>query len=454
MFASEIIGTDFFSKSNDQPFIGFKSDELEENTTNHFVPQESNSHPVSTENRPWERSSSEVITSRYTPLSEEHAKEPFSSVTSEDHSLKSMKEQHANEIVALAKPEDLTIESTKEQDAMETVILATSENQIQELKMELSVMEIATLAASQDQIHKLRDANDLSHMSSEKLLDGSNALSPEIGVSLKVLAVKSKALDEILPPADTSPESARSAESLEDAVVKTPFLFSSIPIDLRLAEKDYELDKLPKNLHAESENGRKFLISRIKRFESLRREFCKQLMDELSLRWTSSLEVMNAGILEVARAERTIRGAALASKEYAKAIQAIQADVFIDSNGNTVHEPRKQRRIAAERAASGAAYEFTGNSPERLRDSKFRVSMMSSLVASQEVIAEKYTENHGSVYDSVILEIATLLNSLQKEKNMFKLVGDACIRDIKASEKEVKVVIGKCSCRCNAIVAV
>lgn len=221
----------------------------------------------------------------------------------------------------------------------------------------------------------------------------------------------------------------------------TPYILSSVPISERILEEELVEEKLPSHLTMESEEGRRFLFRRMSKFEAKRQEVCTPLVEEYVVLWTASLRVMQAGIFEMARAERLIRGAALANKAYAEAMQANFEDVYLDADGNAVTEKRKQSRIAKERESFSV--ESAGGSPEKFREPNSRSHMLGAIIDSQEVISEKFSENYESVNEHVVSELSNLRSYLKQEMMEFKRRGDPFIRDIQGSETEVQTAFGK-----------
>lgn len=228
-------------------------------------------------------------------------------------------------------------------------------------------------------------------------------------------------------------------------LVEDTFELPSVPITKRIFDTVYNEEKLPSHFTMESEEGRQFLFRRMSKFEERRQEVCTPLVEEFVVRWTASLRVMQAGIFEMARAERLIRGAALANKVYAEAMQANFEDVYLDSEGNSVTEKRHQNRIAREREGVEYSFESAGGSPEKLKDAHTRSAVFGSLVNSQEVIAGKFLENYAGVNENVVSELASLRNHLKEEMIEFKRRGDPFIRDIQGSETEIQTTFGKCT---------
>jgi hypothetical protein len=241
---------------------------------------------------------------------------------------------------------------------------------------------------------------------------------------------------------DTSADEIQDTPSsqLDKEKYVTPYNLSSVPITERILEKELVEEKLPSHLTMESEEGRRFLFRRMSKFEAKRHEICTPLVEEFVVRWTASLRVMQAGIFEMARAERLIRGAALANKAYAEAMQANFEDVYLDAEGNAVTEKRKQSRIAKERESFNV--EPAGGSPEKFREPNAKSVLLGAIIDSQEVISEKFSENYESVNEHVVSELANLRSYLKQEMIEFKRRGDPFIRDIQGSETEVQTAFG------------
>jgi hypothetical protein len=215
------------------------------------------------------------------------------------------------------------------------------------------------------------------------------------------------------------------------------------PLSSRIFEQEYDEEKLPKNMTMESEEGRKFLFRRMCNFEAKRQGTSGEFVDLFIARWRASLEVMQAGIFEMARAERVIRGAALTNKAYAEAMLAMYDDVYLDSDLNTVVDPRKQKRIAKEREGLEYTVEAGATHEKSRGDAHTRSAMLGSMVDSQAVIAEKFLDNSESVLDQVVTDLANIRAYLKEQMIDFKRRGDPFIRDIQESETEIRTAFGK-----------
>ena len=239
-----------------------------------------------------------------------------------------------------------------------------------------------------------------------------------------------------------SPATAdRSSTDLNDSDNK--FSLPTTPMSQRIFSNEFSIATLPNNMSSESEEGRKYVFHQISQFESRRQMICTPLVEEFVLRWTSSLKIMQSGIFEMARAERLIRGAALASKAYAEVMQANYEDMYFDSEGKAMNEKRKQSLFTVERKISEATYDPIVGSPEKSRNAYSKGNVLSSVVESQDLIATKFSENYESVNESVVSELANLRTILKKKMIEFKRRGDPFIRDIQGSETEINTTFGK-----------
>lgn len=211
----------------------------------------------------------------------------------------------------------------------------------------------------------------------------------------------------------------------------------------KIFEQEYDEEQLPSNMTMESEEGRKFLFRRMCNFEKKREGKCAALVNEFACRWRASLEVMQAGIFEVARAERIVGGTALANQAYAEAMQAMYDDVYLDGEGNAVTDPRKQKKLAKEREGLEYSIDTGEGSPVKSRKEAHTGNpMLGSLVDSHAVIAEKFTENYDRIEEEVVAELANLKAYLKEQMLDFKRRGDPFIRDIQGSETEVQTAYG------------
>mmetsp|Transcript_20371 Transcript_20371/g.30882 ORF Transcript_20371/g.30882 Transcript_20371/m.30882 type:complete len:935 (+) Transcript_20371:81-2885(+) len=250
------------------------------------------------------------------------------------------------------------------------------------------------------------------------------------------------------PRITTTPDrsvSSKSADPLLDLVVDTEIdKFDTSEIDKfdinidetnldkqmpqNLSEQIYDKiwpeEILPSNMAMQSEEGRKFLFSRMCKFEGYRYETCIPIIDEFHARWRACLTVMQAGIFETARAERLIRGNAMANKAYSDAMHAMHDDVYLDENGQIVPDIRKQKKLAKDR--EGIKYSIASDSV-----------LLGPIVDSQAVLAEKFALYGDVVTQEVVTELSNLRSYLKAQILEFKRRGDPLIRNIQESETEI-----------------
>lgn len=208
-----------------------------------------------------------------------------------------------------------------------------------------------------------------------------------------------------------------------------------------LSERIYDTiwpeEKLPSNVTMESEEGRQFIFTRIRNFEAYRSRICVPIIDEFNAQWRACLMVMQAGIFETARAERLIRGNAMANKAYSEAMQAMYEDIYLDEEGQVVSEARKQKKLAQQR--EGVRYSIASVKPAKSkdRDAHSGSLLLEPLVDSQAVLAEKFAMYGDVVTQEVVSELSNLRSHLKTQILEFKKRGDPLIRNIQDSEAEI-----------------
>jgi len=228
-------------------------------------------------------------------------------------------------------------------------------------------------------------------------------------------------------------------DTLEDLDEADSEVVEDEPLNLseRIFDHIWPEENLPSNMTMHSEEGRKFLFCRMATFEAYRHQVCAPLIQKFHARWRASLEVMQAGIFETARAERLIRGNALANKAFSEAMQAMYDDIYLDEEGQLVSGKRIQQRLAKEREGLSYTVEGGPGSTQENGEAHTKSALLGSLVDSQAVLAEKFSSHGHLVTDEVVTELSNLRSYLKTQMLDFKRKGDPLMREIQDSEAEI-----------------
>jgi len=227
--------------------------------------------------------------------------------------------------------------------------------------------------------------------------------------------------------------------TLEDVDEAESEIVEDEPLNLseRIFDHIWPEENLPFNMTMQSEEGRKFLFCRMATFEAYRHQVCAPLIQKFHARWRSSLEVMQAGIFETARAERLIRGNALANNAFSEAMQAMYDDTYLDEEGQIASGKRVQQRLMKEREGLNYSVEGGQGSTQESGEAHTKSALLGSLVDSQAVLAEKFSSHGHLVTDEVVTELSNLRSYLKTQMLDFKRKGDPLMREIQDSEAEI-----------------
>lgn len=176
-------------------------------------------------------------------------------------------------------------------------------------------------------------------------------------------------------------------------------------------------------------------------FELYRRAKYESDMDEISMRWRASLEAIQAGIFECARAERLILGSELAKQAYGEAMQLIYEDGYLDDDGNVSTSAFNQSRLKKSRSEEEYSIENDGRSPSNQKHEEGqgkRSSLLNSLIESQGMISNSFTDHVGSMRSQVVSELTCLRNDLKSKLIEFKTAGDSIMHDMIEAENEIQ----------------
>jgi hypothetical protein len=183
------------------------------------------------------------------------------------------------------------------------------------------------------------------------------------------------------------------------------------------------------------------------KFESKRRGKYTTELDETITRWQATLETMQAGIFECARAERAILGAVIASHAYGEAMQLIYEDAYVDDDGNLLTSSFAQSRVKKVRMEE--EYSIDHDQTKAQADGAVkRSAMLHSLIESHYTVAACFAAHGGSVREQVVPELTAYRRVLKNKMRDLKVIGDEYIREMKKAEFEVQVTWSKFrSCR-------
>lgn len=183
------------------------------------------------------------------------------------------------------------------------------------------------------------------------------------------------------------------------------------------------------------------------KFESKRRGKHTTELDETITRWQATLETMQAGIFECARAERAILGAVIASHAYGEAMQLIYEDAYVDDDGNLLTSSFAQSRVKKVRMEE--EYSIDHDQTKAQADGAVkRSAMLHSLIESHYTVAACFAAHGGSVREQVVPELTAYRRVLKNKMRDLKVIGDEYIREMKKAEFEVQVTWSKFrSCR-------
>lgn len=176
-------------------------------------------------------------------------------------------------------------------------------------------------------------------------------------------------------------------------------------------------------------------------FESYRRAKYASDLNEISMRWRASLEAIQAGIFECARVERLILGSELAKQAYGEAMQLIYEDCYLDDNGIVLTSAFNQSRLKKLRSEEEYSIETDGRSPSNQTHEEGqgkRSSLLNSLIESQGMISNSFTDHVGSIRSQVVSELTCLRNDLKTKLIQLKTVGDFLIQDMIDAENEIQ----------------
>lgn len=192
---------------------------------------------------------------------------------------------------------------------------------------------------------------------------------------------------------------------------------------------------------------RQFIHSKLRAYESRRRSAFTAKLESSSLYWRSFRDLLQASIHETSRAERLVLGTARANATYADAMQASYEDTLIDDRGVMVLDQKKRNKLLVVRSGQDYAVAPTGEGAMRTRSMALteerRNNMLSRLIDSQQIVADKFAENSKQLESEIASELKHLRVDLENKFVAIREIGDAIISELEATEAEVSQAWGK-----------
>jgi hypothetical protein len=195
---------------------------------------------------------------------------------------------------------------------------------------------------------------------------------------------------------------------------------------------------------------RQFIHSKLRAYESRRRSAFTAKLESSSLYWRSFRDLLAASIHETSRAERLVLGTARANATYADAMQASYEDTLIDDRGAMVLDQKKRNKLLVVRSGQDYAVAPTnvmGEGAMRTRSvaltEERRNNMLSRLIDSQQIVADKFGENSKQLESEIASELKHLRVDLENKFVAIREIGDAIISELEATEAEVSQAWGR-----------
>jgi hypothetical protein len=194
---------------------------------------------------------------------------------------------------------------------------------------------------------------------------------------------------------------------------------------------------------------RQFIHSKLRAYESRRRSAFTAKLESSSLYWRSFRDLLAASIHETSRAERLVLGTARANATYADAMQASYEDTLIDDRGAMVLDQKKRNKLLVVRSGQDYAVAPTNVTGEGARTRNValteerRNNMLSRLIDSQQIVADKFGENSKQLESEIASELKHLRVDLENKFVAIREIGDAIISELEATEAEVSQAWGR-----------
>lgn len=196
---------------------------------------------------------------------------------------------------------------------------------------------------------------------------------------------------------------------------------------------------------------RQFIHSKLRAYESRRRSAYAAKLESSSLYWRSFRDLLSASVHETGRAERLVLGTARANATYSDALQASYEDTLIDDRGGLVWDPKKRSKLLAVRsqqdyavAPAVAGKDIAGRTRSLMLTEDRRNNMLSRLIDSQQIVADKFGENSKQLESEIASELKQLRVDLENKVVAIREIGDTIISELEATELEVSQAWGTC----------
>ena len=182
---------------------------------------------------------------------------------------------------------------------------------------------------------------------------------------------------------------------------------------------------LEKYKEAPDDDRRRILFAQLEKWEHDRRSDYAVLLESNSSIWRGSIDFLEDGVREIARAERLVLGAAMADKLFSEAMHAISHDSFLDDEGNVVTDIRKQNKLMGSR-----------------EDEWMPTDMLHSVVEEKTRLGAKFGDNAEWGVDEIGNELTIFREEMEVEVTGIAKMGDSLLREMYATEKEVQAAWG------------
>jgi hypothetical protein len=214
---------------------------------------------------------------------------------------------------------------------------------------------------------------------------------------------------------------------------------------------DVSIPSVPLDCYFTVDNKTRELIhTKLRAYEARRRSAYAAKLESSSLYWRSFRDLLASSIHETGRAERLVLGTARANATYADAMKASYDDTLIDDRGLLVMDLKKRSKLLEVRSDQDyalAPVPLHGDKKKRspaLMEER-RSNMLSSLIDSQKVVAEKFGENSKELESEIANELTQLRIELESKIQAIREIGDAIIAELEATDSEVSKAWGKFS---------
>ena len=194
----------------------------------------------------------------------------------------------------------------------------------------------------------------------------------------------------------------------------------------------------PPPFRAISDHARSDMHGRLRAFENRRRSAMQARLESSSLYWRSFRDLLHASVEETARAERLVVGTARAHLQYSNTMRASYQDSYLDDKGHVVVDVKKQQKLMEQRQKDNEKRTEGSN----LEDSK-RTHMLSTLIESQLILAEKFGENAKHLEQEIASEITSLKEKLMSQVDNIQFLGNAILAELEQTEAEVSKAWGE-----------